>query len=43
MKTKVRRISDWKTCKTTMKRNNIEILATHIAVIVGVFIFAACL
>jgi len=43
MKSKIRRISDWKTCKTTVKRQNIEILATHIAVILGAFIFAACL
>ncbi|SMP34461.1 hypothetical protein [Chryseobacterium profundimaris] len=43
MKSKIRRISDWKTCKSTMKRHNIEILATHIAVIIGVFIFAAFL
>jgi hypothetical protein len=43
MKTKIRRISDWKTFKTTTNKHNIEILATHIAVIIGVFIVAACL
>ncbi|MEN4762396.1 hypothetical protein ABEG63_18855 [Chryseobacterium sp. C39-AII1] len=43
MKKKIRKISDWKTFKTTTRRHNFEILATHIAVIVGVFIFAACL
>lgn len=43
MKTKIRKISDWKTLKTTNNRHNIEILATHIAIIAGVFIFAACL
>ncbi|WP_262710328.1 MULTISPECIES: hypothetical protein [unclassified Chryseobacterium] len=43
MKNKIRRISDWKTWKTTTNRHNAEILFTHIAVIVGVFIFAACL
>lgn len=43
MKSKIRRISDWKTLQTTTNRHNIEILATHIAVIVGVFIFAAIL
>ncbi|WP_345200399.1 hypothetical protein [Chryseobacterium ginsengisoli] len=43
MKSKIRKISDWKTFKTTTNKHNIEILATHIAVILGVFIFAACL
>ncbi|WP_262495895.1 MULTISPECIES: hypothetical protein [Chryseobacterium] len=43
MKNKIRRISDWKTWKNTTNRHNAEILLTHIAVIVGVFIFAACL
>ncbi|MCS3531845.1 hypothetical protein [Chryseobacterium sp. JUb7] len=43
MKTKIRKISDWKTWKTSTNKHNIEILATHIAVIIGVFIFAACL
>jgi len=43
MKTKIRKISDWKMLKTSTSRQNTEILATHIAVIIGVFIFAACL
>ncbi|WP_343686737.1 hypothetical protein [Chryseobacterium gleum] len=43
MKNKIRRTSDWKTWKTTTNRHNAEILLTHIAVIVGVFIFAAYL
>ncbi|MET3531545.1 hypothetical protein ABID31_002865 [Chryseobacterium flavum] len=43
MKTKIRRYSDWKTWKTTTSRHNTEILLTHIAVIAGAFIFAACL
>jgi hypothetical protein len=43
MKTKIRRISDWKTWKTTTSRHNTEVLLTHIAVIVGVFIIAAML
>ncbi|WP_262484665.1 hypothetical protein [Chryseobacterium phocaeense] len=43
MKSKIRRISDWKSWKTTTSRHNTEILITHIAVIVGVFIFAAML
>lgn len=43
MKSKIRRISDWKTLQTTTNRHNIEILSTHIAVIVGVFVFAAIL
>lgn len=43
MKSKIRKKSDWKACETTAKRQNIEILATHIAVIIGVFIFAAYL
>ncbi|MET3035716.1 hypothetical protein ABXT08_06425 [Chryseobacterium sp. NRRL B-14859] len=43
MKTKIRRISDWKTLKNTTNRHNTEILLTHLAVIAGVFIFAACL
>jgi len=43
MKTKIRKISDRKTLKTSTSRQNTEILATHIAVIIGVFIFAACL
>ncbi|MGN7759220.1 MULTISPECIES: hypothetical protein [Chryseobacterium] len=43
MKTKIRKISDWKTLKTTTNRHNAEVLATHIAVIIGVFIFAAML
>jgi len=41
MKTKIRKISDWKTFKTTTDKHDIEILATHIAVIVGVFLIAA--
>ncbi len=43
MKSKIRKISDWKTLKTTTTRHNLEILATHIAVIVGGFVFAAFL
>lgn len=43
MKSKIRKVSDWKTFETTVNRHNIEILATHIAVIIGVFIFAAYL
>ncbi|MFN1216332.1 hypothetical protein [Chryseobacterium kwangjuense] len=43
MKSKIRQISDWKSWKTTTSRHNTEILITHIAVIVGVFIFAAML
>ncbi|WP_294299068.1 hypothetical protein [uncultured Chryseobacterium sp.] len=43
MKSKIRKNSDWETFKTTTNRHHIEILATHIAVIVGVFIFAAFL
>ncbi|MFZ4929922.1 hypothetical protein [Chryseobacterium sp. Mn2064] len=43
MKNKIRKVSDWKTWKTTNNRHNSEILLTHIAVIVGAFIFAACL
>lgn len=43
MKTKIRRISDWKTWKSTTNRHNAELLVTHIAVIIGVFIFAAML
>lgn len=43
MKSKIRKISDWKTLQTTTNRHNIEILVTHIAVIVSVFVFAAIL
>ncbi len=43
MKSKIRKTSDWKTFETTTDRHNLEILATHIAVIIGVFIFAALL
>ncbi|MDV7697205.1 hypothetical protein N6B72_09770 [Chryseobacterium soli] len=43
MKTKIRKEFDWKSWKTSNSRHNTEILATHIAVIIGVFIFAACL
>ncbi|WP_294201732.1 MULTISPECIES: hypothetical protein [Chryseobacterium] len=43
MKSKIRKISDWNTFRTNTNRHNIEILATHIAVIVGVFVFAAFL
>ncbi|WP_262889259.1 hypothetical protein [Chryseobacterium antibioticum] len=43
MKSKIRKISDWKTWKTTTTRHNTEVLLTHIAVIIGVFIFAAML
>ncbi|WP_262484495.1 hypothetical protein [Chryseobacterium sp. RU37D] len=43
MKSKIRKISDWKIHKTMTSRHNLEILAVHIAVIIGVFIFAACL
>lgn len=41
MKTKIRKISDWKTFKATANKHNVEILATHIAVIVAVFVLAA--
>ncbi|CAA7196000.1 MULTISPECIES: hypothetical protein [Chryseobacterium] len=40
MKTKIRKVSDWKTKETTTIKNNLEILATHIAVIISTFIFA---
>ncbi|WP_262483441.1 hypothetical protein [Chryseobacterium luteum] len=43
MKTKIRRTSDWKTWKITTNRHNTGLLLTHIAVIIGVFIFAAML
>ncbi|MEY8759698.1 hypothetical protein [Chryseobacterium tongliaoense] len=43
MKTKIRKQFDWKQWKTLNSRHNIEIWVTHIAVIIGVFIFAACL
>jgi len=43
MKSKIRRTSDWKTIETTTSRHNLEILATHIAVIIGVFVVAAFL
>ncbi|MCU7615022.1 hypothetical protein N0B16_11290 [Chryseobacterium sp. GMJ5] len=43
MKTKIRRQTDWKQWKTSNYKHNAEILITHIAVIIGVFIFAACL
>ncbi|WP_262919063.1 hypothetical protein [Chryseobacterium daecheongense] len=43
MRTKIRKLSDWKSWKKSDSRHNTEILATHIAVIIGVFIFAACL
>ncbi len=43
MKSKIRRISDWKTLKNSTDKHNLEILATHIAVIVSVFVFAAFL
>ncbi|MDQ1161104.1 hypothetical protein QE422_001472 [Chryseobacterium sp. SORGH_AS 447] len=43
MKSKIRKISDWKTFQTSTNKHNIEILATHIAVIIGVFVFAAVL
>ncbi|MEC3874839.1 hypothetical protein [Chryseobacterium salviniae] len=43
MKSKIRRISDWKTYKNSVKRHDIGILATHIAVIIGAFIFVAFL
>lgn len=43
MKTKIRKISDWKSWQITKTKHNAEIIATHIAVIIAVFIFAACL
>ncbi|MCU7618623.1 hypothetical protein NZ698_15620 [Chryseobacterium sp. PBS4-4] len=43
MKTKIRKISDWKNWKTSTTKHNAEILITHVAVIVAVFIFAAFL
>lgn len=43
MKSKIRKTSDWKTIETTTNRHNIEILVTHIAVIIGVFVMAAFL
>ncbi|WP_294288867.1 hypothetical protein [uncultured Chryseobacterium sp.] len=43
MKSKIRKISDWKMLQSTTNRHNAEILATHIAVIIGGFVFAAFL
>ncbi|WP_370895600.1 hypothetical protein [Chryseobacterium gossypii] len=43
MKTKVRKSSDWKQWKRANYRHNMEILAIHVAVIIGVFLLAACL
>ncbi|ANF51621.1 hypothetical protein A0O34_14400 [Chryseobacterium glaciei] len=43
MKTKIRKEFDWKQWKQSNSRHNMEILATHIAIIIGVFVFAACL
>ncbi|WP_262483417.1 hypothetical protein [Chryseobacterium piperi] len=43
MKTKIRKQFDWKQWKESNSRHNIEIWVTHIALLIGVFIFAACL
>jgi hypothetical protein len=43
MRNKIRRESDWKTWEKSNSGRQIKILVTHIAVTVGVFIFAACL
>lgn len=43
MKTKIRKEFDWKQWKQSNSMHNMEILATHIAIIIGVFVFAACL
>ncbi|SHL23324.1 hypothetical protein [Chryseobacterium polytrichastri] len=43
MKTKIRKESDWKQWEKSNSRHNMEILATHIAIIIGVFVFAAFL
>ncbi|MDQ1805287.1 MULTISPECIES: hypothetical protein [Chryseobacterium] len=43
MKTKIRKQFDWKQWKEANSRHNIEILATHIALIIGVFIVASYL
>ncbi|WP_294243299.1 hypothetical protein [uncultured Chryseobacterium sp.] len=43
MRKKIRRESDWQRWEQSNSRQQIEIWATHLAVIAGVFIFAACL
>ena len=43
MKTRIRKISDWKNLKTSTAKHNAEILATHIAIIIAVFILAVFL
>ncbi|MDQ1095208.1 hypothetical protein QE441_002289 [Chryseobacterium sp. SORGH_AS909] len=43
MKSKIRRISDWNVLEEKSKNQYISILTVHIAIIVGVFVAAACL
>ncbi|MBB4806118.1 hypothetical protein HNP38_001390 [Chryseobacterium defluvii] len=40
MRSKIRKKIDWKQWETSNSRHHMEILATHIAVIIGVFIFS---
>lgn len=43
MRKKIRKEYDWKQWEQSNSRDQIRIWATHIAVIAGVFVFAACL
>lgn len=43
MRSKIRKIGDWKTFMANRKKHDLEILTINIAVIVGVFVAAAML
>lgn len=43
MKSKIRKIGDWKLLKSTHEKHNLEIITINIAVILGVFVAAAIL
>jgi hypothetical protein len=43
MKSKIRKIGDWKLLKSTREKHNLEVITINIAVILGVFVAAAML
>lgn len=43
MKSKIRKIGDWKLLKSTREKHNLEVITINIAVILGVFVAAAIL
>jgi hypothetical protein len=43
MKSKIRKIGDWKLLKATREKHDFEVITVNIAIILGVFVAAAIL